>query len=142
MQVVDIRCSPGYPAHVPENRTPWNVVPEHSTVDVSEEAKVKKRKCEEHGAEGVCAWYDTNKGFGFVVPKGSDWTEERNRTKDIFVHQSVINCDGFRRLNRGQLVRYQAGHDDKAIWAAPVQAVDNEKKRRTPILTPASHETE
>jgi cold shock CspA family protein len=47
---------------------------------------------------GSCKWFDTKKGFGFIVPDdGSD---------DVFVHQSVIHAEGFRSLDEGEALEY------------------------------------
>ena len=39
---------------------------------------------------GVCKWFDAKKGIGFVSPESGD--------ADIFVHQSAIQAEGFRKL--------------------------------------------
>ena len=59
-------------------------------------------------AEGSVKWFDPRKGFGFIIrPEG----------KDIFVHYTVIEGDGFRVLEDGSRVLYDALETDKG-WKA------------------------
>jgi protein lin-28 len=50
-------------------------------------------------ASGQVKWFDTKKGFGFIVP--SDGTD------DVFVHQTAIHAEGFRSLAEGESVEYE-----------------------------------
>lgn len=60
------------------------------------------------GIEGEVKWFDSRKGFGFIVgPEG----------QDIFVHYTVIQGDGFRVLKDGSKVIYDASKSDKG-WKA------------------------
>ncbi|GAB5495911.1 MAG: cold shock domain-containing protein [Phycisphaera sp.] len=60
------------------------------------------------GARGVVKWFDSRKGFGFVVgPEG----------QDIFIHFTCIEGDGFRALKDGSHVEYDASKSDKG-WRA------------------------
>lgn len=60
------------------------------------------------GLEGTVKWFDPRKGFGFVVgPEG----------QDIFVHYSVIQGEGFRVLQDGSAVVYDAQKTEKG-WKA------------------------
>lgn len=47
---------------------------------------------------GVVKWFNDKKGFGFI--KGND------EGKDIFVHYSVIQEEGYKSLAQGQLVEF------------------------------------
>ena len=47
-------------------------------------------------AEGTVKWFNDDKGFGFITPDEGG--------KDLFVHHSGINSDGFRTLNEGARV--------------------------------------
>merc|ERR1711998_635155 len=54
--------------------------------------------------EGVCKWFDSKKGFGFIAPKdGGD---------DLFVHQTGIVSEGFRKLVEGEEVIYDVQKDE------------------------------
>src|SRR5437899_2042007 len=47
---------------------------------------------------GTVKWFDVKKGFGFLV---------NAEGKDVFVHFSSIEGDGFRALKDGELVEYE-----------------------------------
>jgi len=53
---------------------------------------------------GVCKWFDAKKGIGFVTPDSGD--------ADIFVHQSAIQSEGFRKLVEDEKVEYDVDTDD------------------------------
>lgn len=58
---------------------------------------------------GTVKWFNDEKGFGFIT--GQD-------NKDIFVHHTAIQGDGFRSLAEGQEVTYDIESDargDKAV---------------------------
>jgi len=48
---------------------------------------------------GVVKWFNSQKGFGFIVPD--------NGGKDIFVHISAVEQAGLRNLNEGQKIEYE-----------------------------------
>jgi CspA family cold shock protein len=69
---------------------------------------------EKYMPTGTVKWFSDEKGFGFITPDDG--------SKDLFVHQSAIVGDGFRTLQEGAKVTYQAESGDKGPRAADVQA--------------------
>ena len=60
---------------------------------------------------GKVKWFNSDKGYGFIT--GEDG-------KDIFVHYSAIQCDGFRTLEEGQSVDYEVVEGERGEQAANV----------------------
>lgn len=63
---------------------------------------------------GKVKWFNAEKGFGFIT--GEDG-------KDVFVHYSSINADGFKTLEEGQTVTYDVIMSDRGQQAAKVTVV-------------------
>ena len=63
---------------------------------------------------GKVKWFNDAKGYGFI-------THEDGR--DVFVHYSSIQGDGFRTLNQGQDVQYEAVEGPKGLHASMVTAL-------------------
>ncbi|NRA58895.1 MAG: cold shock domain-containing protein [Phycisphaerales bacterium] len=75
------------------------------------------------GVEGEVKWFDSRKGFGFLVsPEG----------QDVFVHYSVIDGSGYRSLRDGTTVEYDAEKTDKGWKATRVVC-------HTSVETPPQH---
>jgi cold shock protein len=64
-------------------------------------------------ASGKVKWFNDQKGFGFITPDEGG--------KDLFVHHSEIQADGFRSLQEGQAVEYEAVQDTKGPKATKVR---------------------
>ena len=64
---------------------------------------------------GVVKWFNNEKGFGFI-------TSEEG--KDIFVHFSAIQADGYKSLEEGQTVTYDVVESDRGQQANNVTVVD------------------
>jgi CspA family cold shock protein len=62
---------------------------------------------------GKVKWFNDAKGYGFI---------ETNEGKDIFVHYSAIQKDGFKTLSEGQDVLFDIVEGSKGPQAANVQA--------------------
>jgi cold shock protein len=66
-------------------------------------------------ATGTVKWFSDEKGFGFITPdEGS---------KDLFVHHSSIEADGYRSLTEGAKVEYESEQGDKGPKAVNVRPV-------------------
>jgi cold shock protein len=66
-------------------------------------------------AEGVVKWFSSEKGYGFITPDDGG--------KDLFVHFSEIQGSGYRNLEEGQRVSYEATEGQKGPQASTVQAL-------------------
>ena len=62
-------------------------------------------------AVGKVKWFNAEKGFGFI-------TSEEG--KDIFVHFSAIQADGYKTLEEGQTVDYDVVETDRGQQAQNV----------------------
>jgi len=69
-------------------------------------------------AVGKVKWFNDAKGYGFI-------TREEDG-KDVFVHYSSIEGDGFRSLNQGQPVEYDLEQGPKGLYAHAVHPLRNE----------------
>jgi CspA family cold shock protein len=63
---------------------------------------------------GVVKWFNAEKGFGFISVEGE---------KDVFVHFSAIQSDGYRSLEEGQEVQFEIVDGDKGPQAANVTRI-------------------
>jgi CspA family cold shock protein len=66
-------------------------------------------------ASGTVKWFNDAKGYGFIM---------RDDGKDVFVHYSSIEGDGFRTLNQGQAVDYEEVEGPKGLYAAHVNKAE------------------
>ena len=62
--------------------------------------------------KGTVKWFNRTKGYGFI---------EQEDGKDIFVHQSAIQQNGFRYLNPGEEVEFEIGEGRKGPCAVKVE---------------------
>ena len=64
---------------------------------------------------GTVKWFSDDKGYGFITPDDS--------SKDLFVHHSAIQGNGFKSLAEGAKVSYDAEQGPKGPAAANVQTL-------------------
>lgn len=64
--------------------------------------------------KGKVKWFNAEKGFGFI---------SNEEGKDIFVHYSQIEQDGYKSLEEGQPVEFEAVEVDKGLQAHKVVKV-------------------
>ena len=62
-------------------------------------------------AEGTVKWFNDSKGFGFIEQDGG---------KDVFVHHSAIQADGFKSLQEGDRVKFNVEDGPKGPSATNV----------------------
>ena len=60
---------------------------------------------------GTVKWFNSEKGYGFIT--GEDG-------KDVFVHFSALNMDGFKELKDGERVEFEVVEGEKGPQAANV----------------------
>ncbi|MBT1180448.1 cold-shock protein [Bifidobacterium sp. CP2] len=63
-------------------------------------------------AQGTVKFFSNGKGYGFITPQGGG--------DDVFVHYSVIQGEGFKTLNEGDQVEYEAEKGPKGMQATKV----------------------
>lgn len=61
--------------------------------------------------QGKVKWFNAEKGFGFISVEGE---------KDVFVHFSAIQSEGYRTLDEGQEVEFEIVDGEKGPQAANV----------------------
>ena len=61
---------------------------------------------------GRVKWFDAQKGYGFI---------ERDGQKDVFVHFSVIQEQGYKSLADGEEVEYELADTDRGPQARNVR---------------------
>jgi cold shock protein len=66
-------------------------------------------------AEGTVKWFSNEKGYGFITPDDGE--------KDLFVHFSSIDGDGYKSLDDGAKVSFESEEGPKGPVAINVSVV-------------------
>jgi CspA family cold shock protein len=66
-------------------------------------------------ARGKVKWFNDAKGYGFIAPDDG--------SKDVFVHHTAIQADGFRSLAENDPVEFDLGQGPKGPQAENVRKV-------------------
>lgn len=66
-------------------------------------------------AKGVVKWFSNQKGYGFITPESSD--------KEVFVHYSAVQGEGYKTLVEGDKVEFDVTNGPKGEQATNVRKV-------------------
>ncbi len=79
---------------------------------------------------GTVKWFDSKKGFGFIL---------NAEGKDVFVHFSSIEGEGFRSLKDGERVEFEQIAGDKGLLARNVKRSAAKARVDVPIEGMSAH---
>lgn len=66
-------------------------------------------------ATGTVKWFNNDKGYGFITPEDGG--------KDLFVHHTGIEGEGFKSLPEGARVEFEATEGQKGPQATTVRVI-------------------
>ncbi len=62
--------------------------------------------------QGTVKWFNSTKGFGFISPDDA--------SKDVFVHHSAIQMEGYKELDENDRVEFEVEQGEKGPAAVRV----------------------
>lgn len=78
-----------------------------------------------YAQKGTVKWFNTQKGFGFIVPDDG--------SEDVFVHQTAIQAEGFRSLADGEEVEFEVEEENGRRKAVQVTGPDGANVQGAPF---------
>ena len=78
-------------------------------------------------AKGTVKWFHRKKGYGFITTDNGE---------DVFVHYTTIQGDGFRFLNDGETVEYEAEKAAKGLKATSVTRLGELQPSEAAVAVP------
>ena len=71
--------------------------------------------------KGKVKWFSNQKGYGFITPENG---------KDVFVHHTAIQGEGYKSLEEGQEVEFEIKQGPKGEQAANVVKLQNKQIKK------------
>ena len=65
--------------------------------------------------QGIVKWFNDAKGYGFITADDG---------KDVFVHFSAINSNGYKKLAEGDVVEFEIEKGPKGLKAGNVKVLE------------------
>lgn len=80
-------------------------------VHINKGMKNTNKFLEVYFLKGTVKWFNSSKGYGFI---------ESEEGKDVFVHFSAINSDGYKTLDEGERVEFEVSQGNRGPQAENV----------------------
>jgi CspA family cold shock protein len=71
-----------------------------------------------HTYTGSVIWFDNRGGYGFI-----EWSKDEQPQKDLFLHFSDINCEGYKTVKKGEKVSFSLGLNNKGQPKATIVTI-------------------